>query len=272
LISRICRDFEKQPSPPKILSHFECTQEGFQEPFLHLLPPIIIWAPLEQFKNILPNGLQCPKCETINSVLFGCGWKDGVESERSEPRKIHGRDGIVLLVGRVYKCSKKGHEVASYHPGVLRQINAKSLIIFRLWLKTGYTTDFIRFIETMILSGLRLSAIQKMLDYTCIEQYSLRKKQFIEIQRIFTTHMAVDFPSFDDWKAHLPTLTPSRHAIAGCFLSSFWEKDKMYEKHMQCTSLTEEDGWLSCDHTFASAGEKRHIIMNSIVAWFSGQL
>ena len=40
-------------------------------------------------------------------------------SEHSEPRKIHGRDGIVLLVGRVYKCSQKGHEVVSYHPGIL---------------------------------------------------------------------------------------------------------------------------------------------------------
>ena len=59
----------------------------------------------------------------------------------------------------------------------------------------------------------------------------------------------VDFPSYDDLKAHLPTLTPSRHAVAGCFLSSYWEKDKLYKKHMQCTSLTEKDGWLSCDHT-----------------------
>lgn len=92
-----------------------------------------------------------------NSALYGCGWKDGVESERSEPRKIHGRGRVVLLVGGVYKCSKIGHEVASYHPGILRQINAKSLIIFQLLLKTGY---FIRFIKNIILSGLRLSTIQ----------------------------------------------------------------------------------------------------------------
>ena len=117
--------------------------------------------------------MQCPKCETANSALYGCGWKDGVESERSEPRKIHGRGRVVLLVGRVYKCSKKGHEVAGYHPGILHQINAKSMIIFRLWLRTGYTTNFIRFIKSIILSGLRLSAIQKLLDNTFIEQYSL---------------------------------------------------------------------------------------------------
>ena len=258
LISKICKDFEKHPSPPKLISHIECTQEGLQEPFLHLLPPLIIWAPLEQFKEIFSSGFKCPKCESTDSVLFGYSWKDGVESGRSEPRKIHGQDGIVLLVGRVYKCSKKGHEVVSYHPGVLGQINAKSLIIFCLWFKTGYTVDLIRFVESMIISGLRLSAIQKLLDSTCLEQYSFRRKQFTEIQRLCSTPATTDFPSFDNWKAHLPTLSPSKHAIAGCFLSSFWEKEKVYEKHMQHTSLTEEDGWLSCDHTFASAGKLRH--------------
>ena len=75
----------------------------------------------------------------------------------------------------------------------------------------------------------------------------------------------VDFPSYDDLKAHLPTLTPSRHAVAGCFLSSYWEKDKLYKKHMQCTSLTERDGWLSCDHTFASAGKTEFACMYAIV-------
>ena len=99
-------------------------------------------------------------------------------SEHSEPRKIHGRDGIVLLVGRVYKCSQKGHEVVSYHPGILHQIKAQSLIMFRLWLRTGYTTDIIRSIETMILSGVRMSAIQKSLE---IAQYSLR---FTELQQL----------------------------------------------------------------------------------------
>ena len=30
LISKICKDFEKHPSPPKLISHIECTQEGLQ--------------------------------------------------------------------------------------------------------------------------------------------------------------------------------------------------------------------------------------------------
>lgn len=96
--------FEKEPSPPRMLSHTECKQEGLEEPLLHLLPPIIIlWTPLEQFKDFFQDGLQCPKCDTANSTLYGYRWKDGVESERSEPRKINGRDGKIALVGRVYK-------------------------------------------------------------------------------------------------------------------------------------------------------------------------
>ena len=40
--------------------------------------------------------------ESNVNFLIGAGWRDGIGSERSEPRKIQGSDGIVHLVGRVY--------------------------------------------------------------------------------------------------------------------------------------------------------------------------
>ena len=64
--------------------------------------------------------------------MYGYDWMTCVGSDRTEPRKIHGRDGVVLLVGRHYKYFKKAHEVVSYHPSILRQINIPSLIPFRL--------------------------------------------------------------------------------------------------------------------------------------------
>ena len=48
----------------------------------------------------------------------------------------------VVLVRRDYKCFKKQHEVVSYHPGILRQMNAPSLILFRLWSRTGFALSF----------------------------------------------------------------------------------------------------------------------------------
>lgn len=104
------------------------------KPFLHLLPPIILWDPLQQLKDVFPNGFLCPKCEGMESLLQTVvKWMDGIASDRTEPRKIYGRKGIVFLVGRVYKCTCSGHEVLSYHPGILTQINAPSLIPFKLW-------------------------------------------------------------------------------------------------------------------------------------------
>ena len=122
LIADLCRKFEENPTGSTLIYlHQEFSTD---HPYLHLLPPVLIWAPVEQFSDFFPNGFHCPKCDSLcSSRLYGYDWMDGVGSERTEPRKIHGRDGVVLLVGRRYKCGKMAHEVISYHPGILRQLN-----------------------------------------------------------------------------------------------------------------------------------------------------
>ena len=178
----------------------------------------------------------------------------GVESERTEPHKIYGRDGIVLLVRRRYKCFIKSHELVSYHPGILRQINnAPSLVPFRLWSRTGFTTSLMDDIVTMVVSGVCLSTIESNVLAT-VAQYSVKRKRFLELQALCNTPCN-EIPSYEQWTSLLPAAAPSRHAISACFLSSFWEIHLLFEKHMQCTTTTDEDSWLSCDHTFASGGE-----------------
>ena len=179
----------------------------------------------------------------------------GVESERTEPRKIHGRDGVVLLVGWRYKCFIKSHEVVSYHPGILRQINNDpSLVPFRLWSRTGFTSLLMDDIVAMVVSGVCLSTIESNMVLATVAQYSVKRKRFLELQALCNTPCN-EFPSYEQWTSLLPAAAPSRHAISACFLSSFWEIHSLFEKHMQCTTTTDEDSWLSCDHTFASAGE-----------------
>ena len=252
LISDLCKKFEENPTGSSLIYlHVESTTEN---PFLHLIPPVLIWAPVEQFKDVFPNGFTCPKCEK-SSYLYGYDWMNGIGSDRSEPRKIHGRNGVVILVGRVYKCSTAGHEVVGYHPGVIRQINAPSLIPFRLWARTGFTTNLTHDIETMIVSGVSASKIEANLASSSVLQYATKKSRFHQLQRIVGTNSVHEFPSYEQWCSFLPATAPSQHAITGCFLASFWEKHSLFEKHMQYTTITEKDSWLSCDHTFASAGE-----------------
>ena len=70
LISKICMDHEKHPSPPKITTHVECTLLGLQEPFLYLLPQFIIWAPLEQFQELLLYAVQSVKPQMVFSMVM----------------------------------------------------------------------------------------------------------------------------------------------------------------------------------------------------------
>ena len=96
------------------------------------LPPVILWSPLEQFRTILPD-VRYPKCITLrdNSVsLCTTGWRNGAEGERSEPRRI---DGVTLLVGRIYKCSK-GHEVLGYSPEILEKVPNCLSAVVHYWL------------------------------------------------------------------------------------------------------------------------------------------
>lgn len=165
--------FEENPSGSTLMYlHQELSTN---HPYLHLLPPILIWAPMEQFKEVYPHGFTCPKCDSgSSSLLYGYDWMNGVGSDRTEPRKIHGRDGVVLLVGRRYKCFKKAHEVVSYHPGILRQINAPSLIPFRLWSRTGFTSALTNDITAMVVSGVSVSTIESNLMLATVTQYSMK--------------------------------------------------------------------------------------------------
>ena len=195
----------------------------------------------------------CPKCDSeSSSLLYSYDWTTGVGSDRTEPRKIHGRDGVVLLVGRCYKCFEKAHEVVSHHPSILRQINVPSVIPFRLWSWTGFTSARINDIATMVVSGVSISTIESNLVLATVTQYSMKRKRFFELLGISTTTSGYEFPTYEQWSSLLPAAASSRHAISACFLSLFWENHLLFEKH---TTTTDEDSWLSCDHTFASAGK-----------------
>ena len=249
-ISDLCKRFEDSPKSFSLI--YVHREYSAKNPFLHLLPPILVWAPVEQYNGVLPDGFTCPRCDS-SSILYGFGWMNGIGRDRLQPRKIHGRDGVTILVGRIYKCMKSGHEVVSYHPGILRQL-ASSLIPFKLWSRTGFMYDLIGDIEDMMISGVSISTIETNLATSPVAQYAERKNRYFHIQRLSGTCSVDEFPTYEEWCSFLPATAPSRHAITGCFLASFWEKNSLLDKHMQCTTIPDEDSWLSCDHTFASVG------------------
>ena len=80
----VCRPFEVSSTSSVVQSQVQicATTTEVQNPLLHLMPHIIIWAPGEQFPHLFPNGLKCPKCHKENTdesshVVLGGGMGEG---------------------------------------------------------------------------------------------------------------------------------------------------------------------------------------------------
>ena len=250
-LAKVCHEFDdtKPRISPSTMVFGSCTQtllNSVDVPLMYLMPPVIIWSLLEQFP-MLKSKIFCPKCTSSGlrgTALHASGWRD--EGRRSEPRRIYGDDCVTLLVGRVYTCTK-GHKIVGYHPDIIRSIPA-CFLPFSLWHKTGFTKHLTQLITSLITSGTSIYGIADILFQKQAIWYCDQKKKFLEL----CGGESRRFPSLEEWQKCFTSSLPSQHAATGCFLQDFWTKEARYTKCMEETSI---DGWLSCDHTFASAGK-----------------
>ena len=257
-IATICKSFDQVS--PCTLHHVPLDKNALLEPHLFLMPPVMIWSPLEQFHSQLVNGLLCPTCEDAQP-LQPHGWRDG-SKERLEPRKIHGIAGTILLVGRIYKCTK-GHESVGYNPKILEQIPLLNMVVpFCLWHKTGFSRQFMDMIVGMVSSGISISETHKFTQIQFCNQYWKGKSHFEELKNLHGMEECPPFPAYVEWETECSSSSPSWHSIARCFMFDFWSKEKLYTCHTQLTSIDSEETWLSCDHTFASAGMDANVLSN----------
>ena len=270
-IIKLCENFDDDSPIPPSASRIYCLQSLMDNPIMYLAPPVILWSPLEQFRHIIIN---CPKCVGSGSsnavALRAVGWRNGGQGDRSEPRKVYGTSGVTLLVGRVYKCMN-GHEVVGYHPGVLDQL-PDCFIPFQLWHITGFTTDFMNLITSLITAGMSINGIRTFLYKQYVSFYFSKVEQFQEMIKLHSGDSRSNsgpgaesgqetFPTLSSWKKCFSSFLPSIHAISGCFLADFWTKQKIYTQCMRNTTIDETDSWLSLDHTFSSASKLSGIYM-----------
>ena len=243
-IVQACTEFPNHPQC--MLIHSPPTVGDPLTPLSYLVPPVLLWSPQEQF---IATSFSCPACTTpSNSHLFPSGWRDGT-SERLIPRRIHGIHSTVLLVTRMYKC-QRGHEVLGYDPGVLSQVPSHGMIPFRLWHKTGATRELIEWVHSLVATGTAFNVASTMLLHARYREYVRR----VNILEALPGTVEMSFPTFEQWCSYFPSDSPSRHFLSACFLLSFWDKEPLYNKHMRSLSIHGSETWLSCDHTFASAG------------------
>ena len=48
------------------------------------------------------------------------------------------------------------------------------------------------------------------------------------------------FPSLEEWFELFSSSLPSNHSISSCFLADFWEKEDVYIKVMQNTTIDDQ--------------------------------
>lgn len=255
------QNFQASPTgiilPPSIIVP---SPSADHDPMAFLCPDILLWSPLEQF---LLTDLHCPVCTTagFSSVsLSPSRWQCG-NSERTQPRKILSAKGVVLLVSRVYKCTH-GHEIIGHDPGIISCINPW-LVPFHLWHKTGVTKELVDEISILMDSGIPIVSIESL----------LMKHRRVDYIRRFTIFKAnkkegQEFLSFDDWSTHFPSISPGWHTVCTCFKLDFLHKEQWLTKHMQQMTIKDE---LSCDHTFASAGETCNVCIETLGKMYQGR-
>jgi len=110
-IQTLCQRFNQtgvlMPRVVSAVPDYDVGLIAVSEPLLYLMPPVLMWSPMEQYSDLFPNGVKCPKCNSCGNddgTLSCIGWKDGSQGTSAEPRVIHDVDRIMLLVGRVYWC------------------------------------------------------------------------------------------------------------------------------------------------------------------------
>ena len=179
-ISQLCKRFDdSSPSPPAQVSTDNCTFDSSNTPLIFLMPPIILWSPLEQFPKFKAK-MACPKClPSHKSLLHASGWRDGMKGRRSEPRKIYGEYGVTLLVGRVYTCTK-GHEIAGYHPSIVGNI-PDWFVPFSLWHITGFTKQAVQLINSLMTSGLSIHEISRVIFQKQASWYCEQKLKYCDL-------------------------------------------------------------------------------------------
>ena len=253
-----CEKFEQDPKPgvPLIQPHLVATTEVLECPILSLMPSYILLSPVEQYGRPYHMSYNCPKCEPseVSRELKPVGWQDGRSGQQSMPRRIHGIETPVLLVGRVYRCPSK-RTVLAYNPGLLAQIPLQGVLPFELWLRTGFTTNLIRCIHTLLLAGVSVSGVVEWLRRRRAEFYISRCQTLLSIKSHFNA-VTFPYPTEDEYRGIWGDLyAPSRHSIASIFLLNFWKRNAQYDREMSKLTIQEDAGWLSCDHTFTSVSK-----------------
>ena len=136
------------------------------------------------------------------------------------------------------KCSEKyviqtsGWRDGTSNRLIPRRVHSFILLVpFYLWHKTRATQELIILIQSMLATGCSINSVTTMLLQ---RRYSAYAKKINVLKKV-----SVQFPSFEEWSGHSPSIAPTRHFVSACFLLQFWEREGLYCRHMQELSINQ---------------------------------
>ena len=120
------------------------------------------------------------------------------------PRKLYGRDSVVLLVSRVYVCPQ-GHEIPAHDPRILNSLPNDKNIPFILSHKSGVTIGFMNQVNSLASSGMNFSEIEKYFAQHYYDRHWFQEKNWHDDLKIVKEGMSTDSPTIEDiTQEHFP--------------------------------------------------------------------
>ena len=222
--------------------------ESQLEPFLPLLPSVIVWDPLRQ--NRIKIVCKC------GEELSGKQWNIG-QNTFSNPRILHDFDKVVFLIGRVYRCHSN-HELLSYSPQISCQFPTHFQFPFHLQYRTGLVTSFIQELILFAEHGVPFTTLANIVTNRR-RQYKSQAETCFWKALLWCKQNGVAIPSHEElqqsyeaWQqAKVHSIFPSRTLIISTYVENFFKfKEQYYIENMKNLKC---DGSISLDHTFEVA-------------------
>lgn len=251
---------ERAPYLPQVIlpSSLNLASEPALIPFIPLLPPVIVWDVMSQnrhFLDVSGASLICFKCG--NNLLPKC-WNIG-QNCFSNPRLLHDFDSVVLLIGRVYRCSNN-HEYLSYCQSVLNSVFPTGFQFpFHIQHKVGFVLSFLQLVITLAEKGLGHSEIVDVIGKSRAHQKSIIESSFWRELLWYKQNNVAHLPEYAElcsivknWKDNkVHAIIPSRFLITSLFATHFFRsKEDFYINKM--TTLCCQNS-ISLEHTFKVA-------------------
>ena len=247
-VQKMTEQFDKEPWSPVCIPYKEIVSDKH----IHVdgdivscnfIPDIILWDPLAQFPTLYFHISKC-LADNCEYVMEKKEWQNG-QNTNSLPRLIHGIDGVVLLVSRIYVCGS-GHRFLSHDERILSRFLSQDHIPFLLSHRSGLTMQCVSLVVSLIGEGKKISSVENALRETRRETFYRNVLCSVElIQKIAKSSNVLKFENSINGR-----VCPGSKILLLLFLQNFWKHELYYRKRMHEIGISED--WICCDHTFKS--------------------